>query len=644
MHITNKSLFFTLIALIVVPVSLEAQEVPVDINSRELPANAGTMIHSIPFADYVDSSKAGNTDDGNLLPEEDRKEVMQKVAGIYRVHLKAMEAQLDGDPVSAEKFIVRALNMLQNILNKYPEVQASNRFSEVYRTVMTEYRKFYGIDRSEGEVRGDIFAIQKEMFSEEEDWMDGTYKVPENLPYRSTEVNLPQNDKVNRYLTYFSEKRHNVMRNWLQMSEKYFPMMKRIFREEGVPVELINLSMIESGLNPKARSWASAVGIWQFIRTTAPVYGLDVNWWVDERRDPEKATRAAARHLSDLHDVWGDWHLALAGYNISPRGLKYAIKRAGGEKDYWAASPYLPKETRNYVPSFIAATMIKMNPETFGFKKDYGTSHYNFETYQVESLMSLEVLADAAGISVEKLKEYNPELLRWATPPGDSYELKLPNGTLKLFAANYKKIHEDERSHDVVKHTVNKWETQGVIASKYGTSVHALYETNKDLSSTIYPGQKIIVTIAGTSGNQVASRRSTQKTTKKADDITSKKKTQKKESSSESSKIQYKVRGGDTIGHIAEWFDVGASQIRRWNNTGNTIRPGQFLTIYVPQTKRSFYESVSKMSHNKKQELVRKKKAGVDVAASYMATNSSSGGAYIVQSNDTLLGIANRLD
>ena len=152
------------------------------------------------------------------------------------------------------------------------------------------------------------------------------------------------------------------MEKWRERAEVYKPMMLEIFREEGMPEELVYLAFIESGLNPTARSWASAVGMWQFIAATARVYGIEINWWVDERRDPEKATRAAARHLKDLYNVWGDWHLAMANYNISPRGLNRAINRAGGVKDYWAAYPYLPRETRGYVPGFIATTMINLSP------------------------------------------------------------------------------------------------------------------------------------------------------------------------------------------------------------------------------------------------------------------------------------------
>src|SRR5699024_6169074 len=211
-----------------------------------------------------------------------------------------------------------------------------------------------------------------------------------------------------RRLKYFTYKRPQVMETWLQRSARFFPMMERIFEEVGVPTELIHLSMIESGLNATAQSWASATCMWQFMKETGSAYGLDVNWWVDERRDPVKSTWAAARHLRDLYEVWNDWHLAIAGYNISPTGLKSAIRDGGGEKDYWSAYAYLPSETQGYIPGFIAATLIGLNPEEFGFKGDYTAEAYSYETVEVAPLMSLELLAETDGRSSYKRKQYNP--------------------------------------------------------------------------------------------------------------------------------------------------------------------------------------------------------------------------------------------
>ena len=568
-----------------------------------------------------------------------QKEIMARVADIYQANAGAIQAQINNNPLEAERHINQALTDLQSLLDDYPEIQSDRRFTEVYRSVMAEYREFYGIQNPAQEAVGEVFAIQKEIMNADDDISVENYAIPENVSTPKMEVPLVQNRQVSRHLVYYTLRRPEVMEKWLERSEKYFPMMEKIFREEGVPTELIHLSMIESGLNPTARSWASAVGMWQFIRATGSMYGLEVNWWLDERRDPEKATRAAARHLKDLYNIWGDWHLAMANYNISPRGLKRAIRAAGGVEDYWEAYPYLPRETRGYVPGFIAATMIGTNPVAFGFEKAYGAEPYSYEVYEVDPLMPLDELANAAGITTEKLKEYNPELLRWATPPGAKYPLKLPSGSAKQqLASNYDSIPKENRSQNVAMHTVQRGETLGYIARKYGTSVRAIYETNENLSSTIYPNQKIVVPLAPGSMEKIAASRPTNQPRS-----SSSRRTSRASAPANSSKMVYSVKTGDTIGHIAEWYDVRAWQIRSWNNTSNTIRVGERLTVYVPESKAAYYRQVDDMSFSQKQKIEREQRAGKDVTKVYLASAGSDTGTlqYRVRKNDTLIDIAN---
>jgi len=597
----------------------------------------------LPYNNPILPSKAHSPAIQSETKELDdfQKEVMLKFSEIYKIHSAAIEAQINNNPLQAEEHITTALNSLQGLLDEYPEIQSNQRFVELYRSVLTEYREFYGIKDPAKDVEGEIFRIQEELYASDEDFMDEGYVLSENIATNKTEVPLVQNRQVSRHLVYYTLKRPEVMEVWLERSEKYFPMMRKIFKEEGVPTELIHLSMIESGLNPTARSWASAVGMWQFIRATGSIYGLEANWWIDERRDPEKATRAAARHLKDLYNIWGDWHLAMANYNISPRGLKRAIRAAGGKKDYWEAYPYLPRETRGYVPGFIAATMINMNPEEFGFQKEYNGSPYEYEVAEVDPLMPLDKLAQAAGITTEKLKEYNPELLRWATPPGSKYPLKLPVGNKEQFVSNYEDIPKENRSQNIAMHTVSRGETLGYIAQKYGTSVRGLYETNENLSNTIYPGQKIVVPLAPGSMEKISANRPTNQP---RGSTSTNRNSSKASAPANSAKLYYTVKSGDTIGHIAEWYDVRAWQIRSWNNTTNYIKVGEKLAIYVPQSKRAYYSQVVDMSFSKKQQIEQEQRSGKDVTSAYLASAEDTGTGtvqYTVQRNDTLIEIAN---
>ena len=567
-----------------------------------------------------------------------QKDVLSRISDVYRIHVQALEAQVANDPIEAEKQINNALAATQGLLDDYPEISSEARFAQLYRAVIQEYRQFYGVTEFNNEPEGEIFAIQEELFSEDDSWMDTEFKFPEDLRLNKTDVPLIQNEYVNRHLVYYTLRRPEVMDTWLQRAVKYQPMMRRIFKEEGVPEELTYLAFIESGLNPTAKSWAAAVGMWQFIRATGSVYGLESNWWIDERRDPEKATRAAARHLKDLYNIWGDWHLAMAGYNISPRGLKRAISRGGGVKDYWSAYNYLPRETRGYVPGFIATTMIAMNPEEFGFSSKYEGEAYQYEVAEVDGLMELEDLAKAAGITVEELKDYNPELLRWATPPGGKYPLKLPVNSKEEFLANYEKIPKENRSQNIAMHTVKSGESIGIIARKYGTTVAGIYASNENLSNIIYPGQKIVIPLPRGSAGQISANQPTNQQRSTSTSRTSSS-SSRVSAPANSVAVKYKVKTGDTVGHIAEWFDVRAWEIRTWNGIGNTIRVGQNLTVYVPTNRKSHYEQVNGMSYAQKQQIERKQRSGENV---FLASSSGSDGetTYTVQRNDTLSEIA----
>jgi hypothetical protein len=252
------------------------------------------------------------------------------------------------------------------------------------------------------------------------------------------DVPIQMNKQVRAYLVYFSTERKQVIERYLARSARYLPMIKRIFQEAGLPEDLAYLAMIESGFNPKAYSPAAASGMWQFIRGTGQRYGLSIDRYVDERRDPEKSTRAAAKYLLDLYKQFGSWYLAAASYNCGEARVQRELNQSN-HKNFWelSANQCLPTETKNYVPQMIAATIIAKNPKKFGFKNVPYLPPLQCDKVRVDDPTSLTAAAVAVNVPTEELQDLNPELLRGVTPPDmPSYTLYLPANSKDQFARN----------------------------------------------------------------------------------------------------------------------------------------------------------------------------------------------------------------
>lgn len=340
-----------------------------------------------------------------------------------------------------------------------------------------------------------LSTLQYEDLDFSEDSYDGP--VPVSVELESYRLNQRAITYVERNIKIFTEDIPNRTAHWLARSGRYIRMMTNILREEGLPDDMAWLPLIESGFNPIAYSRSHAAGPWQFIKGTARRYGLTVNYWVDERRDPVKSTRAAARYLKDLYDTFGSWSLAMAAYNAGEGKIRRALKKTNSN-DFWGLlkTRHIRNETKNYVPKFIAARMIAVQPEKYGITDIQYHDDFTFDEVVLTRPVSLDIAARCAGISEQELKELNPELRRWITPPVKEYTLRIPRGTREQFEAKLSKVPVDHRV-TMKLYTVRSGDSLWTIARRYGVTISDIREYNKmGRHSLIHPGQKLIIPIS----------------------------------------------------------------------------------------------------------------------------------------------------
>lgn len=391
---------------------------------------------------------------------------------------------------------------------------------------------------------------------------------------------IVQNKQIQFWIDYFTGPGRKRFQRALTRMQTYRPTVERILRELDVPPDLAVVPLIESGYSMKARSRARAVGPWQFIAGTARLYGLRVNWWIDERRDVVAATYAAGHYLRDLYSLWESWLLALAAYNAGEYRVAMAVVRQKS-KDFWKLR--LPRQTRRYVPKFLAALYLARDPSKYGFDEPTGAP-LAFDEVTVKEATDLSLIAKLAGCSREELRRLNPALLRWCTPPGAEVAVKVPSGRGAIVEAKLRAIPPEKRI-TWRRHRIRRGETLIQIARRYGTSVYALKKLNGIRNShLIRAGKSLIVPVRRGYAVAASSKPSYRKKKRNLSKEQVERKAKRSLAPPGYKRVYYMVRDGETLGEIAERFHTSARYLRRWNNLSRRsfIYPGQRLAVYVP--------------------------------------------------------------
>ncbi|HLZ10943.1 MAG TPA: transglycosylase SLT domain-containing protein [Candidatus Acidoferrum sp.] len=390
---------------------------------------------------------------------------------------------------------------------------------------------------------------------------DMTFPVDPGLKARAEEaaknishdLPLTVNDEVLSFLNFFQTPRGKaIVETGLRRSGRYQEMISRVLREEGIPQDLIYLAQAESAFQPLALSRAGARGIWQFVAWRGNEYGLKHTWWIDERQDPEKATRAAAQHLRDLYGLYGDWYLAMAAYNCGPGNVQKGIERTG-YADFWELyrRNVLPKETKNYVPIILALTLIAKDAAHYGIHVERDDP-VPTDVVKPGRAIDLRLVAESIDVDVETLHQLNPALLRLATPDDPSFELHLPKGTAEKFSASIADI-PPEKWVSWRRHKVVPGDTLTSIAKKYRVTPAAIASANNlEKGEALGAGDKLIIPAV-----QPASE-------------------------TKSRLVQYRVRKGDTLLGIADRYSVSSDDLRKWNHLkAARVSRGMVLRIYT---------------------------------------------------------------
>ena len=435
---------------------------------------------------------------------------------------------------------------VRNELDKIEFEKFQNDFIKMYSTRLNT------LENSSQILNAELIRQQvTDLANENESVEMGTTKFT-ILDDREGHIPLVTNSQVESYIRYFKGKGRKGFNIWLRRYVQYREIILPILEANDLPEELIVVSMIESGFDPKAVSRAKAVGLWQFMYLTGKQYGLERTWYVDERQDIIKSTEAAAKYFKDLYREFEDWYLVLAAYNTGPGRVNRAVN-LHETSDYWQLYS-LPKDTKNYIPYFLSSAIILKNPEKYGFKIPKAKS-FKYDEVVIKKSADLSVIAKSAGTKTNTIKYLNPELRQSATPANGDYVLRVPYGSKEKFYKSFNALPETGRfATQKVEHRVKKGENLSTIASKYRVLISDLMTINNLKSDRLSIGQRLKIPVKGGIYSNYPE------------------------------KITYTVKKGDTLGGIADKYNTRASEISKWNkmsSNNSLINIGQKLVLFV---------------------------------------------------------------
>jgi membrane-bound lytic murein transglycosylase D len=487
--------------------------------------------------------------------------VAELVAKVEKEYQAGLALYNSGQKGEAKPHFDRAFNLLTGAP---AEIRADKRFEAESNRVLDGINTF---ELADMQVEENPAEQKSEPAPIDEANEVTNYPVDPNLKAKATaeleatrsDLPLMMTDQVAGYINYFSTRGRGVLERGLARSGRYREMIERILKEEGVPQDLIYLAQAESGFHPYAVSRAGARGIWQFMGSRARAYDLHRDMWMDERQDPEKSTRAAARHLRDLYNQFGDWYLAMAAYNSGPGTVQSAVKRTG-YADFWELyrRNVLPKETRNYVPIILAVTLMAKNPEQYGLDDVNPDSEMLYDTVKISYPVDLRLVSECVDVPLAELQDLNPSLLR-VTTPKTRFELHLPVGTSEKYQAAIASIPADMRVWWRY-HKVLPGETMMSVARTYHTTARSIAEANQlEISAEVESGARLVIPIApgkhGVTDTQTYAKRLT----------------------------VYHVRKGDTVQTVADNLGISPVTIRRWNRLkGDSLAGRKTLYVHLP--------------------------------------------------------------